>query len=198
MEDKYKRKYQRVTEILSDITKCHNGNLVLVGGTALTLFYLKHRLSIDLDFAPLKGSDVKLKQELKGCLTKLGYMTTVGSYGNQFIIQFEDTSIKIEIFEPQVKIKKIEEHVFNRVKVKVASLEDIFEMKIIAYKNRKAARDLFDIYCILKLRNEEFTIIKKLISENGLPDDTKSLKDLMQDDVSIKNFLKVISNATTS
>ena len=106
--------------------------------------------SIDLDFVPISEKDTKIKEQLKGCLSKKGYCTRVGSYSNHFIVQFEDTRIKIEVFETAYKIK-FEEHVFAGTKLLVASFESIFEMKkAAAYKDRKEARDLFDLFCMLK------------------------------------------------
>ncbi|VVB58335.1 Nucleotidyl transferase AbiEii toxin, Type IV TA system [Candidatus Anstonella stagnisolia] len=176
MDNTFERKYKRVLEILPDVAQCAQGKLVLVGGTALALFHLKHRVSVDLDFVPLQGSDTKLKEELKGCLTKKGYHTTAGSFTNQFVVQFEDTSIKVEIFIPEHKIKRIEERDFGAAKIQVASLEDILQMKIAAYGDRKEARDLFDIFCILKSGSSDFGIMEKLISKSGMPQNSKDIE----------------------
>ena len=90
MDEQFNRKYKKVLEILPDVAACAQGKLVLVGGTALALFYLKHRVSVDLDFVPVEGDEVKLKEALKGCLTSKGYRTTPGAFKNQFVVQFED------------------------------------------------------------------------------------------------------------
>src|SRR4030042_4198513 len=106
MDDTYKRKYDRLLDILEDVAECAGDGLALAGGTALALFYLKHRVSVDLDFIPIAGNEAALKEALKGCLSKKGYRTQRGAYTNQFMVQFEDTTIKVEIFRPSFKIGK--------------------------------------------------------------------------------------------
>jgi predicted nucleotidyltransferase component of viral defense system len=199
MDERSHRKYLKVMEILPDVVECSNGKLVLVGGTALSLFYLNHRLSVDLDFNPVSGIDKKLKEELKGRLTKLGYRTSVGQYENQFIVQFENTSIKIEIFEPELreKVRNIEVHVFSDTKINVASLEDLLRMKIETYSKRKEVRDLFDIFYIIKNRGEDFSLIKELVSKNGLPEEIDKISDLAFNDEDVLQFKKVIINAAS-
>ncbi len=49
MDTKFALKYGRIKQILNDVAGCAAQQLVLVGGTALALFYLHHRVSVDLD-----------------------------------------------------------------------------------------------------------------------------------------------------
>jgi len=197
MDESFNRKYKKVLEILPDIADCAKGNLVLVGGTALALFYLKHRISVDLDFVPVAGEETKLKEELKGCLSKRGYRTISGAHSNQFVVQFEDTSIKVEVFESDRKIRRIEEHVFGGMKIKVASLDDIFQMKLSAYSERKEARDLFDIFCMLKAKGGSFGMIKKLISRNGAPKNIDGIDAMALSAKDAVEFQMVISDASS-
>lgn len=63
-------------ESIEDVAECVDGELILIGGTALALFYLKHRVSIDLDFVPVKqNTEDTAKEKLKGALSKKGYRT---------------------------------------------------------------------------------------------------------------------------
>ncbi len=195
MDETFDRKYKKVLEILPDVAECARGELVLAGGTALALFHLKHRVSVDLDLVPVSGDDVRLKEELKGCLSKKGYRTIRGAFRNQFVVKFEDTSIRVEVFVPEKKIKHIEEHVFGSVKVKVASLDDIFRMKLSAYEDRKEARDLLDIFCILKKRGESFAILKELISKSGTPKNADEIEAMALNPQDAGELRKVISDA---
>jgi len=197
MDESFNRKYKKVLEILPDVAECAQGNLVLVGGTALALFHIKHRISVDLDFVPVKGEDTKLKEKLKGCLTERGYRTTTGAFKNQFIIQFENTSIKIDIFEPETKVKKVEEHTFSGVKIKVASIKDLLKMKISAYLDRKEARDLFDIFCILKQKGNARGMIRKLVAKSGAPKNMAEIKNTTIDPADADEFEKVILDASS-
>jgi len=196
MDESFKRKYKKVLEILPDVAECAQGNLILVGGTALALFYLKHRVSVDLDFVPIAGDETKLKEELKGCLSKKDYRTTPGAFQNQFVVQFEDTSIKVEVFEPDRKIRKVQEHIFGGAKIKVASLDDILQMKLSAYADRKEARDLFDLFCIIKAKTGSLGVVKKLISKSGMPkniDDIGAMAMTLDD---AAEFQKVVFDAS--
>ena len=197
MDGAFGRKYKRVLEILPDVSDCAQGKLILVGGTALALFHLKHRVSIDLDFVPVNGSDTKLKEELKGCMTKKGYRTMPGRFKNQFVVQFEDTSIKVEIFHPDQKVKRVEEHEFGARKIKVASRDDIFQMKIAAYNDRKEARDLFDIFCVLKASGSDFDLVKKLVLKYGMPEHAEDIEAMAVDRADATELRKVIADASS-
>ncbi len=178
MNETFNRKYKRILEILPDVAHCVKGKLALVGGTALALFYLNHRVSVDLDFVTLDGNDVKLREELKGCISKKGYRTTRGAYKNQFIVQFEDTSIKVEVLPSEHKIKQFEERIFGNSKIKVASLEDLLRMKQEAYESRKEARDLFDIFCILRSKGSDFDTLKDLVKKHGIPKNLDEISEM--------------------
>lgn len=196
MDEKYNRKYQRILTILSDVAKCAQGRFILVGGTALSIFYLRHRVSVDLDFVPISGNDVKLKEELKGCLTIKGYRTSTGAFKNQFVVQFQDTSIKIEVFEPEIKIKQTEEHELGAVKILTPSLGELLEMKVYTYKQRKESRDLFDIFCILKLKKSSLKKVKALISQNGMPKNIGEIDKMAINQQNVKEFKELISDVT--
>jgi len=197
VDETFNRKYKKVLEILPDVIACANGKLILAGGTALALFHLKHRISVDLDFVPVAGDEKKLKEALKGCLSKKGYRTAPGAFENQLVVQFEDTSIKIEVFVPGEKIKNTQEHVFGGAKITVASLNDLFRMKLAAYNDRREARDLFDIFCMLKARGSGFGSLKKLLSKSGMP---KNMEDIGAVALNIEDadeFRKVIFNGSS-
>jgi len=197
MNETFKIKYRKLLEILPDVAQCAGEKLVLVGGTALSLFYFNHRLSIDLDFVPIEGDETMHKEMLKGCLSKKGYRTIIGAFKNQFIIQFEDVSTKIEIFKPNQKIKKVEKKIFGGTELLVASLEDILKMKIDAYKERKEARDAFDIYFILKSKEESLDELYSLLRKFGKPKNIELLSLLVLDKNEIKLFKKVVDDASS-
>ena len=183
-------------ESIEDVAECVDGELILIGGTALALFYLKHRVSIDLDFVPVKqNTEDTAKEKLKGALSKKGYRTQRTTYANQFIVQFEDCSVKVEIFTPEREIKQIQEFSLGSKKIKVASIEDLLAMKQDAYYQRLEARDLYDIVFLLKKLNRDPTSLIRLLLSYGKP---KNISDL-QNMVSQSQFLifeEVLKNAT--
>jgi predicted nucleotidyltransferase component of viral defense system len=196
MDERFNLKYRRVLEILPDVAECAAGKLILVGGTALAVFHLEHRISIDLDFVPISGSDTELKEALKGCLTKKGYRTLRSAYPNQFVIQFEDTSIKIEVFSPVRKIKHWKEHEFGKSKLHVATMDEILKMKMDAYADRREARDLFDLVFILSDKKEGMEPVAELIRKHGPPKNSEDIRNVVLNDEDYATFIKVISDAS--
>ena len=196
MREALNRKYRRVLEILPDVAQGAGGKLILVGGTALALVYLHHRISIDLDFVPAKGRDHELKEMLKGALSSKGYQTQRSAYANQFVVQFEDASIKVEIFEPEYKIGKVEKYNAEGSELPVASLPDIFEMKKIAYRERHASRDLFDIYHILKKKGANFSLLEEMLRKNGQPERLAELNDMLFSQADFEEFVSVVKKCS--
>ncbi len=193
MENIFQRKYRLVTDILSDVADCAQGRLILVGGTALALFYLTHRVSVDLDFVPLSGDEAKAKEALKGCLSKKGYRTQRARFSNQFVVQSESTSVKVEIFRPEEKVGKVEKRMLGGREILVASLDDLFRMKIKAYSERRKARDLFDVVAILQKTGRSLSIAEGLVAEHGAPDDTDELGQMVPDEAVLSSFRKVLA-----
>jgi len=191
MESKYRQKYDHVLDMLQDVSECAGGSLALAGGTALSLFYFKHRVSVDIDLIPLSGDEDSWKEKLKGCLSKKGYRTQRGRYSNQFMVQFEDTTIKVEIFMPSFKLGKTTPFPVGTSQLRVANLGDLMRMKIEAYKTRQAARDLFDV---MVAEGEEAA--QKLLNKFGPPKDIEDIAKMANSEEDAKRFLEMVSNAS--
>lgn len=196
MDKRMELKYRKVFDILPDIAECASGKLILVGGTALALFHLNHRISIDIDFVPLFNKDTELKQMLKGCLSKKGYATKPGAYSNQFVVLFEDTGIKVEVFEPNKKIESYKEHKIGNSKILVASVDEILDMKLESYAERLAPRDLFDIVFIMKEKKAGFKIVEQAIRKSGLPENLDEIGDMALSRDDYLFFRKVVEDAS--
>lgn len=192
MENVFQRKYKLATDILADVADCAGGKLILVGGTALALFYLQHRVSVDLDFTPISGDEAKHKEALKGCLSKKGYRTQRARFSNQFVVQSETTSIKVEVFTPDEPVKKKEKRLLGDKEVIVASLDDLLEMKAGTYARRKKARDLFDVVAILIKTNQGMSMAENLVAAHGKPVDADELEQMLPDATVLSAFRKVI------
>lgn len=196
MDDTFAIKYNRVLEIISDVARCTENKLILVGGTALALFYLKHRVSIDLDFVSMSSVEEEHKAALKGCLTKKGYRTSVAHYTNQFVILFDDTAIKLEIFYPRHKIKKIESFDVGGATLSVASIDDLLSMKMEAFSARKDVRDLFDIVFILKYNGGDYGLLKEIITKYGLPENEEEIKNYILMEKDYEFYKEMVRNAS--
>ncbi|HIH30614.1 TPA: nucleotidyl transferase AbiEii/AbiGii toxin family protein [Candidatus Micrarchaeota archaeon] len=196
MKGNFALKYARILEILPSVAECTGGRLVLVGGTALAIFHLKHRLSVDLDFATLGSDDVQAKEALKGCLSAKGVRAFRSRFSNQFVIHFEDTSIKVEVLPPSFKVNKAEWHEVGGSGLLVASLEDILRMKEGAYAERKEARDLFDVMLILKSTGEPLLRMRSMIKKNGAPKNMERLQAMVFSKADFEEFEGEVSDAS--
>ncbi len=196
MKGDFALKYSRILEILPSVADCADGKIVLVGGTALAIFHLKHRLSVDLDFATLGTDDAGAKEALKGCLSAKGVRAFRSRFSNQFVVHFSDTSIKVEVLPPSFKVEKTEWHPVGGSRLLVASLDDIFRMKIAAYGERKEARDLFDISAILESKGKSGMHVQDLIRKHGPPKNMERLEAMVFNKAGFEEFRKAVSNAS--
>lgn len=123
------------------------------GGTALSYFYLHHRLSYDLDFFSDKKIDydeilkvIKLIAEQ----TKLKKITEEKIFDRREFILHNNEKILIEfaVYEyKNLKSRKKWQGIF------VDSLEDIAANKTLALIERHEPKDVVDIYFLLTKRN---------------------------------------------
>ena len=167
-------------------------SLALKGGTAinLTIFNLP-RLSVDIDLDYL-GADSReemlQKREIINSIfarfmAVSGYMLSpktktphsldswvyeyVNSAGNRDNIKIEiNYSMRAHIL-PAQEMKIITEHFVSEYRVKCLSVIEIFGSKINALLNRTAARDLYDVYNMIKFRlfdeNEQELLRKSVV-----------------------------------
>ncbi len=144
------------------------GDFYLAGGTALSRFYFKHRVSYDLDFFTKKFSKKKISTIMKDITNSL---RTQASLARQ---QNKKDMVKLAIYylnigkEEVLKIDFVEDF-FRLLKplktvngIKILSLEDIYSRKIFAISGvvgvvdltgrkffkggRQEARDFYDLY----------------------------------------------------
>ncbi|MFH0943543.1 MAG: nucleotidyl transferase AbiEii/AbiGii toxin family protein [Candidatus Beckwithbacteria bacterium] len=159
----------------------------LTGGTALTEFYLKHRLSEDIDlFTEKEEVDQKLIEVfLKKETPKLGVKEIKRSQFlglfNFFLIYKDGQTLKVDFnYYPFPRIAKG----INFNGLQIDSLEDIAVNKIQTVFIKPRARDYIDLFFIMKRSN--FSNLNKLILE------AKAKFDWHIDKIDLVNqFLKV-------
>lgn len=123
----------------------------LTGGTALAEYYLKHRLSEDLDFFSEHEFDV---QNIFAILKKIKNQAGVKKIDSQqsfnrnlFFLELADDTIKIEFtFFPFAAIEK--RKIYGGIAVD--SLMDIAVNKIFTIYQKPRARDFIDLYLIIQ------------------------------------------------
>jgi len=159
------------------------------GGTVLAHYYLRHRISLDLDFFSeqpfvygiLEPFLVQLKRVLH-----LDVLEPTKIYDRwEFLIKTPElTRFEFVYYDHDKKrLAPLEE----KDGIKVDSLTDLAANKVIAYLDRNEPKDLFDLYILLA--NQHFSLIELLdlvekkfglrVSEFQFwSESTKSLKSL--------------------
>ena len=177
---------------LNEVEKDNPFNLVLKGGTALSLYYLNHhRESEDLDFDAEKNLINKSKaieSYLTGIFEKLKQEQVIG--GHKVIkAGFASTSryhIKIELKTHKTFYTKIDidfvnlpKKLVSRGKLRLYTKERMFIAKAVTFADRKGFKDLYDIaYLLEKIDIAQF---KKKPEIAGLVD--KVIEALQQEDI---------------
>lgn len=165
MGDKDIIKYQRkVLEALSG----RINDFYLAGGTALSLFYFRHRLSVDLDFFTRDFSMSRIKEVVEyiesGLKVRAELVSQVSGKGKAHIAIYNvflngGMPLKVDFVEDFINLIKKPESVGG---INVMSLEDIYIRKIFAAAGmakradaagkaefmggRAEAKDFFDLY----------------------------------------------------
>lgn len=123
----------------------------LTGGTALSTFYLHHRLSVDLDFFSDKPFSYEELTVFLGEVKekfKLEEISAVKIFDRwQFATQSKEP-VKMEFVyfnHEKKRLKPLE----KRENIFVDSLDDIAANKTLAYFDRNEPKDLFDLYFLI-------------------------------------------------
>lgn len=171
------KKTKVVLDLLAKDIFFKDNDVRFVGGTALSLL-INHRLSEDLDFAMLELP----KEKINSIMSKYGgvkrkhsdliidYALNDGEDIEDYHIMFDLNEVKIDFFVPPFNIKEkvVWENkpctIYENTNIKIASIETIFYMKIMAFWNRKKYRDVYDIYFVLSNNINGYTA-KRFIEE---------------------------------
>ncbi|MFC1624466.1 nucleotidyl transferase AbiEii/AbiGii toxin family protein [Candidatus Omnitrophota bacterium] len=161
------------------------GEFYLAGGTALSLFYFQHRLSVDLDFFTTSFSSRRIKEimaDLGSTLNKkieLVSQNLEAKESRMFIyyIHFSKRDIlKIDFIEDALNLIKPTKTVDN---IRILSLEDIYLRKLFAvtgaisridetgrpktHGGRVEAKDFYDLYFL----SHTFMSMSRFIAKYG-------------------------------
>ena len=150
MEDSILSKSQKNILVLLSEEKLIAESFYLTGGTALAEFYLKHRLSEDLDFFsekefdPIFVSSVLKKIKDKAGVKKVNFEQSFNR--NLFFLELGNETIKTEFtYFPFGRIES--KNKFGNLYID--SLIDIAVNKIFTIYQKPRSRDFIDLYCIL-------------------------------------------------
>ncbi len=127
----------------------------LTGGTALAEYYLRHRLSEDLDFFSEHEFDQQVISAFFKKISADGGIQSVSfeqSFNrNIFFLQFVNDRIKTEF--THFPFPRIEQGPREKL-IAVDSLLDIAVNKLFTIHQKPRSRDFIDLYCILQKEKE--------------------------------------------
>ncbi len=157
-------------EFLKEVEKDNPFNLVLKGGTALSLYYLDHhRESEDLDFDTEKHF-LKDYQRIEKYITNILYnlkeRKTISDYKitksgfastDRYHIKIELRTHKIYYTKIDIDFVDLPNNLIKNKKLSLYSKERLFITKLVTFISRKEFKDLYDIECLVdKINLEKF------------------------------------------
>jgi predicted nucleotidyltransferase component of viral defense system len=121
----------------------------LTGGTALSAFYLEHRVSEDLDFFTSEQIPFYVSEEFLKTLSFVQDIAYAKSFDrNMFSLKLKDNSVlKVEF--TSYPLQNIEPTVFVD-NIQTDSFLDIVVNKLCAIADRIEAKDYVDVYCAVR------------------------------------------------
>lgn len=127
----------------------HSSKFYLTGGTALSAFYLQHRLSEDLDFFSEDEVETESIIALLKSLPEVRDLNLERKFDRKiFIIRHGDaSSLKVEFTKYPFKRIKSSQRIEG---IQIDSLIDILTNKLMALTDRRDVKDYVDIHFILK------------------------------------------------
>jgi len=119
-------------------------NFFLTGGTALSVFYLYHRLSDDLDFFTIQYSDLS---EIDHWIQRK-FENVVKINENEFLLSYLINNVKAEFVIDHLSIND-KKQVFissEQVEMKIDSIRNISSNKLCTLVSRSEVKDFIDFY----------------------------------------------------
>ena len=155
-----------IKEFLMEVEKDNPFNLVLKGGTALSIYYLNHhRESEDLDFdadRPLIKKYKEIQNYLTAILEKLKQKQIIKDFKitksdfastNRYHIKFELKTHKIIYSKADIDFVELPENLIKVGQLNLYPAERIFITKALTFVNRKEFKDLYDISHLVRKVN---------------------------------------------
>ena len=117
----------------------------LTGGTALSVFYLHHRTSIDLDLFTIKKAPM---EDIYLWITRRWGNESKRIHFNDFILQMVIKDVKVDIvYDPISFDEKRERYYFNGHRsLAVDSIRNIASNKLAAMVSRREVKDFLDFF----------------------------------------------------
>ncbi|MBW1781904.1 MAG: nucleotidyl transferase AbiEii/AbiGii toxin family protein [Deltaproteobacteria bacterium] len=140
----------------------------LAGGTAVYL-YLRHRLSVDLDFFTRTDFHAEVfLADVKGCFDEVAVELLEK---DTVILYLSHEKLKFSLFRFPYTLLSPGHHVpiCEEIVCPLASLNDIAAMKAVAINQRGSIRDFIDLFFILQKTGQSFSdVLDFVIGKYGL------------------------------
>ncbi len=143
----------------------------LAGGTAV-YFYLKHRVSIDLDFfTPTSFNSDHLVQKIRNCF---GDVQVELMQEKTLILFVSKEKVKFSLFMlPYQNLRENRPFALrNNIVCPLASLDDIEAMKAVAISQRGSAKDFIDMYRLVGKTGHGYNDILQAVIKKYKQDDS--------------------------
>ncbi len=158
----------------------------LTGGTALSVFYLHHRTSIDLDLFTIKKTPM---EDIYHWITRRWGSESKRIHFNDFILQMVIKGVKIDIvYDPISFDEERERYQFSENKsITVDSLKNITSNKLSAMVSRREVKDFLDFFFINKMiAGMDFDCIyKDAQKKEGMFDDSPMVAYHLENNLNI-------------
>jgi len=160
--------YPVQNEILNAVGKKFGSAFYLTGGTALSRFYFRHRLSEDLDLFTAEENIKTALPIIVREIENLGYSVEVErstvSFGRLYVHVDRKSKLKIDLAadRPLENPRKVENFYLD-------TLKNIAVNKIVAFEDRAELKDLVDLCFIVKEGKVELDEILDLADEKRVP-----------------------------
>ena len=149
----------------------------LTGGTALSAFFLHHRLSEDLEFFSEESIGIEIVLAFTKSLPQVSEVQYERKYDRKiFLLRYSSSRImKVEFTTyPFARLEKGPEV----EKIQIDSLRDILTNKLMALTDRRDAKDYVDLYCAFK--NHPQLDIEQLIAQTALKFGVKGIQHILR------------------
>jgi predicted nucleotidyltransferase component of viral defense system len=178
---------EKTLQVIAEISKMEFvKSYFLVGGTALSL-QIKHRLSEDLDFIRWQNTrkdktDIDITKIKKQLLESYA-INSIDIFANNHIEVYINGEVKLSFYAPEKRKPEISP-VFYMNNLILADTDCIASLKMETLLRRTEYRDYYDLYCILKDRDNDAV---KSIIDNALRYSEHNLKS--------KNLIGMLTNS---
>lgn len=169
----------------------------LTGGTALAAFYLKHRISEDLDLFTLDQDltfdevNAEVRKIAYALKLRIDHRVSTNTFSQFFLIPQKGKPLKIDLVrEVPIQFGKIK----KKDKIRIDPLENIAVNKLLAIYGRLDGKDYVDFYFLIKERLIDFEQIFKKAQKKDTGLNKFYFANMIAEAEKIENYPQTVEN----